>query len=114
MWGTEDFHFIYLAEDREKFIEFVKNVPVSFGKNYISNRVQNAVTNMFFDGFPDAPSNLLPYIYETTYNSSCRYKVIYCMENLGIMTDVMREESRFDSSWEIRDRYCHYDNNNTK
>lgn len=104
----------YLAEDREKFIEFVKNVPDSFGKNDISNRIHSEVIHMFFDGIPDAPSELLPYIYETTYNSSCRYKAICCMENLGIMTDAMREECRFDSCWETRDRYCSYDNNKTK
>jgi hypothetical protein len=104
----------YLTEDKEKFVEFVKNVPDDPSEAFIFNRVQNAVIHMFFDGIPDAPSELLTYIYETTYCSSCRYKAICCMENLGIMTDAMREECRSDCSWEMRDRYCRYDFNKIK
>lgn len=91
----------YQYQDAELLGRLVKSVQVDFRDSTYWHGIQLSVLGMLDDGIKVSPS-LLYYIYETTYCSRCREKVVKQMGSRRLLTEDILKECLYDSNEAIR------------
>lgn len=92
----------YEATDRERFVEAVKQIPITYADGYWHSAFHD-VMELFAVPGTGKPRELLPYMYRNTLCSYCREHVVKEMGRRRLLTREMLEEMQYDSNSDIRD-----------
>lgn len=94
----------YREEDKESVIELVKSFPIKWSEGYW-HEVFCSVRDLYEDNAGkdiDQPDELLGYMYHEGLCSMCRERFVRIMLDKNLMTDIIKEECKYDSNEDIR------------